>query len=587
MAASTANPNAGSEIQAAPRDVEADLRRTSIAGDIEKPADDAVPTQTAQLGVQKIEAITLSWSKLGLIALLVNVWLIFLTNGFRGAVLASLTPYVTSDFQAHSLLTIIGIVSSSISAAIYIPMAKFLDIWGRAEGLLLMIVSSTLGVILMAASQNLATFTAAQVFYSIGFSGIIYVVAVLAADVTSLRNRGLAFAFTSSPYMITAFAGSKAAEGYLNNVNWRWGFGSFAIIVPFITLPLAGLLMHNLRKAKAQGRIVTTKSDLPLSQRFWNGLRDFDIPGVVLFAGGLTVFLLPFTLATSAPRGWKQDYIIAMIVVGLVTLVLFGLYEVYLAPVPFMKGDFLIDRTVLGACLFNMIYQISYYCWNAYFTSFLQVVLNLTVAEAGYVNSAFQVVSGVLLFIVGYGVRRTGRFKWLYYVTVPLYMLGLGLMIHFRQPNVHVGWIVMCEIFISMGGSVFVLLAQLAVLASVDHQHVAAVLAMLYVTGSIGGAIGRTVSGTIWTNTFLKALMRKLPESALADVMTIYSRLDVQLTFPVDSPERLAIQEAYGYAQARMLAAGLGFTVVLVVAVLMMRNIKFSTNNMQTKGVVF
>lgn len=516
-----------------------------------------------------------------------SVWLIFLTNGFRGAVLANLTPYVTSDFQAHSLLTIIGIVSSSISAAIYIPMAKFLDIWGRAEGLLLMIVSSTLGVILMAASQNLATFTAAQVFYSIGFSGIIYVVAVLAADVTSLRNRGLAFAFTSSPYMITAFAGSKASEAYLTDVNWRWGFGSFAIIVPFVTLPLAGLLMHNLRKAKTQGRIVTTKSDIPFSQRFWQGLKDFDIPGVILFAGGLTVFLLPFTLATSAPGGWKQDYIIAMIIVGFITLVLFGLYEVYLAPVPFMKGDFLLDRTVLGACLFNMIYQISYYCWNAYFTSFLQVVLNLSVAEAGYVNSTFQVVSGVLLFIVGYGVRRTGRFKWLYYITVPLYMLGLGLMIHFRQPNVHVGYIVMCEIFISMGGSVFVLLAQLAVLASVDHQHIAAVLAMLYVTGSIGGAIGRTVSGTIWTNTFLKALMRNLPESALPDVVSIYSRLDVQLTYPKGTPERLAIQQAYGYAQARMLAAGLGFTIVLVAAVLMMRNIKFSKNTMQTKGVVF
>lgn len=501
--------------------------------------------------------------------------------------LASLTPYVTSDFQAHSLIPVIGIVSSSISAAVYIPMAKALDIWGRAEGMLLMIVSATLGVILMAASRNLATFAAAQVFYSIGFSGVIYVVAVLAADVTSLRNRGLAFAFTSSPYMITAFAGSKAAEAYLQDVNWRWGFGSFAIIVPFITLPLVGLLMYNLRKAKAQGRIVTSKSDIPFSQRVWANVKAFDIPGVFLFAGGLTIFLLPFTLATSAAKGWKQDYIIAMIVLGFVLLVAFALYEIYLAPVPFMKGEFLTDRTVVSACLFNMIYQISYYCWNAFFTSFLQVVVNLGVAEAGYVNSTFQVVSGVLLFIVGYMVRRTGRFKWLFYVTVPLYMLGLGLMIHFRRPNVHVGYIVLCEILISMGGSVFVLLVQLAVLASVDHQHIAAVLAMLYVTGSIGGALGRTVSGTIWTNTFYKELLRKLPETALPDAALIYARLDVQLSYPRGSPERLAIQEAYGFAQARMLAAGLSITVILVIAVMFMRNHKFSQKTLQTKGVVF
>lgn len=308
---------------------------------------------------------------------------------------------------------------------------------------------------------------------------------------------------------------------------------------------------------------------------------------MILLAGGLTIFLLPFTLATSAPNGWRSDYIIAMIVVGFFLLVSFGLYEVYLSPVPFLKYEFLTDRTVLGACLFDATYMISYYCWNAFFTSFLQVVCNLGVAEAGYVNSTFEVVSGVLLFIVGYLVRRTGRYKWLFYIGVPLYTLGLGLMIYFRRPNVHIGYIVMCEIFISIGGSVFILLFQVAVLAAVDHQHVAAALAMLYVSGTIGGAIGNTISGTIWTNTFLPALKRNLPESALADVDTIYSNLEAQLAYPVGSPVRLAIQESYGYAQARMLAAGIGVFSLAFVWMLMFRNYDLRRMTKQTKGTVF
>jgi MFS family permease len=309
--------------------------------------------------------------------------------------------------------------------------------------------------------------------------------------------------------------------------------------------------------------------------------------GVILFAGGLTVFLLPFTLARSAPNGWKTGYIIAMIIVGFIVLVAFGLYETYWAPQPFLKNKFLTDRTVIGACLIDTTYQVSYYCWNSYFTSFLQVVCNLSVAEAGYVNSTFQVVSGVLLFIVGYLIRRTGRFKWLFYITVPIYCLGLGLMIYFRRPNQPIGYIVMCEIFISMGGSVFILLVQLAVLAAVDHQHVAAVLALLYVSGSIGGAIGNTISGTIWTNTFLKALMRNLPESALPNVLTIYSSLPTQLAYPVGSIERIAIQEAYGYAQARMLAAGLGIFGLSFIWMFMIRNHDVSKKISQTKGIVF
>lgn len=68
----SANKSAA-EIQSDSRDIEADIRPTSpVGGDPEKPADDAVPAQDAQLGVQKIEAVTLSWSKLGLIALLVK-----------------------------------------------------------------------------------------------------------------------------------------------------------------------------------------------------------------------------------------------------------------------------------------------------------------------------------------------------------------------------------------------------------------------------------------------------------------------------------------------------------------------------------
>lgn len=81
----------------------------------------------------------------------------------RASILASLVPYVTSDFQSHSLLTTIDIVSSAMSAASYIPIAKLLDVWGRAEGYALLVGCATLGLILMASAKTLAVFCAAQV----------------------------------------------------------------------------------------------------------------------------------------------------------------------------------------------------------------------------------------------------------------------------------------------------------------------------------------------------------------------------------------------------------------------------------------
>jgi MFS family permease len=101
-------------------------------------------------------------------------------------------------------------------------------------------------------------------------------VVVLAADATNLKNRGLAFAFTSSPYMITAFAGSKAAEGFLLNVSWRWGFGAFAIILPFVTAPLFILLKMNQLKAEKQGILVRESSGRTILQKIQWGIVEFD-----------------------------------------------------------------------------------------------------------------------------------------------------------------------------------------------------------------------------------------------------------------------------------------------------------------------
>lgn len=275
-----------------------------------------------------------------------------------------------------------------------------------------------------------------------------------------------------------------------------------------------------------------------------------------------------------------------MIVVGLATLVLFGLHETLLARVPLLNVNLLANRTVIGACLLDITYQISYYCWASYFTSFLQVVNNLSLAEAGYVASTFDVVSGVLLLFVGILIRKTGYFKWLLFVAVPLYLFAQGLMIHFRRPNQGVGYLVMCQIFISIGGSIFIIVQQVAVLAAADHQHVAAVLALLYVVGNVGGAVGNTISGTIWTNTFYKALEKHLPNVSATDLEDIYNSLDVQLSYDVGSPERLGIQEAYGYAQTRMLAAGLGIMGLSLIWMLLIKNINVARIE-QVRGTVF
>lgn len=104
-----------------------------------------------------------------------------------------------------------------------------------------------------------------EIFYAIGFPGMIFSVDVVTADTSSLRDRALAYGFTSSPYIITAFAGPAAAQGFYDNISWRWAFGVFAIILPCVALPFFVLLASNERKARAKGLLAEKKS----SGRTW------------------------------------------------------------------------------------------------------------------------------------------------------------------------------------------------------------------------------------------------------------------------------------------------------------------------------
>lgn len=290
--------------------------------------------------------------------------------------------------------------------------------------------------------------------------------------------------------------------------------------------------------------------------------------------GGLILFLIAFNIAGNTTGEWKSAKIIAMIVVGFFVLVVFVVYERWGAPKPFIPYHLLTNRTVIGACLLDITYQVSYYCWNSYFTSYLQVVYNTSLTQAGYISSIFDLMDPIWLIGCGYLIRVTGRFKWLLMSALPLYLLANGLMIYFRSPGHSLGYMCMCQIFLAVGGGTFILIEQVAVLAASKHEEYAAMLALLSTFGNLGGAVGSSVSGAIWTNTLPVKLREYLPAEVGDQWSDIYESLDVQLSYPVGSATRTAIQNAYAYSQRNMMIAGTAIMGLSIAWVLMMKNIK-------------
>lgn len=393
-------------------------------------------------------------------------------------------------------------------------------------------------------------------------------------------------AFISSPYIITVWITGPMAQSILESIGWRWGFGIFSIITPLMCLPLFFLFTFNYQKAKKAGLLVFTDS----GRTTWESVKyyfwQFDVICLVLISGGFALFLLPFNIYSYQYYGWRDPLTICLIIFGGLLLIGAVVWEKFFAPVKFMPWELLMDRTVLGACILAAVLFVEYYIWTAYFTSFLQVVLDLNVTQTGYVSNIYSLGSCFFSFIVGILIRWTGRFKWIsLYFGVPVTILSIGLLIHFRQPGTYLGWIIMCEILYAFAGGACVICEQMAVMAAAAHQHVAVVLAMEGMFSSVGGAIGGTVAAAIWTGLFPEALARYLPAEALPDLATIYSSLPAQLSYPMGSPTRDAIIAAYGDSLKWMFVAATAITTLGLVSVAMWRDIKVKDFK-QVKGRV-
>lgn len=102
----------------------------------------------------------------------------------------NLEPYVILDFSSHRAFSVLPMVVRITSSVLRLPIAKFIDEFGRAHGFIMVIALAVLGLFIQAVAQNLATIVLAQLFQGIGFNSVDYVLTIILADMTSLRNRG-------------------------------------------------------------------------------------------------------------------------------------------------------------------------------------------------------------------------------------------------------------------------------------------------------------------------------------------------------------------------------------------------------------
>ncbi|MCJ1223370.1 hypothetical protein MMC12_000010 [Toensbergia leucococca] len=546
----------------------------------------------AQNGVKNIEAISLTWTQWSLISAYAGIFLLAFCTSLESQTTANLTVYATSAFKEHSLVATVLVVQEVVNEAAVIkpPMAKIANVFGRLEAFSLSIFLYTIGYIQEAGSNNVKTFASAQIFYSAGSTGLQILQQIFIADTSDLLNRALFSSLPDMPFLVTVWIGAPIADSILSETTWRWGYGIWAIVLPVAFMPLGLALLLSVRKA---AKLKLLPPSPWKGQSVLGGLKslwyELDVMGLLLLSAAISLILIPLTLAATAKSGWHNASIIAMIVIGCLCTVVFPLWEISskLAPRPFLSLRLLTNRSVLTGCGIGFFYfAVFYTSIQPYFYSYLQVVQGDSITAAGHITQTFSFTSTVTAICISLVIKYTKHYK--YYITAgaAIYILGVGLMIRYRVEGSSTGQIVGTQIAVGIGGGMLNVPTQLGVQASVSHGDVAAATAIYLTLVEIGGAVGAAISGAVWTANIPKKLELYLPASDNAQALSIFGNLTLAESFPIGTPERIAVDRAYQETMNILLVIAVCLAIPLIPLSLLMKNYKLNQMDQKVKGKV-
>lgn len=504
-------------------------------------SEDSVEFETSR-GVRRIENVrtmmlTAKNGKLIMVTFIVCLLIIAWVYSLDSSTTSSYAVPATSSFNRHSMISSVNIASLIIGSVVQPFQAKFSDITSRPLCFAVSLGFYTMGVIVAAASSTIGAYVVGSVCTAVGSNGVSFVRDIIVADLTDLKWRGVANALMTSPYIITVWFSGLIVEAILNH-NWRWGYGMFAIIMPVVVLPAILVLYHFEHKAQK----LIPKEEKPKKtflQVVWESAIQMDAFGLILMGFGWALLLLPFSLQPYAKDGWGNPSLIAMLVVGPVLLVVFAIYEFFFAPFPLMPRRILYNKTFVSSVLINFIYLLADGVRSQYLTSILLVGKNWSYQNWTYFGNTLTVSLCFFGLVSGATYRIVQRYKWLNTMGIIIRMIAYILPIRSKGTMANTASFVMCQILVGVGSAYNTVGTIIASQASVPHQDMSSVMALLLLWSTVGSAIGYTISGSIWTSRMYIYLREYIPQTVADDeVYNYYTDLTTLFDLEWDSPTR-------------------------------------------------
>ncbi|KAI1376081.1 MFS general substrate transporter-like protein [Hypoxylon crocopeplum] len=430
------------------------------------------------------------------------------------------------------------------------------NVFGRRWPMIIATAIFVLGCGLCGGASNMAMLIAGRVIQGAGAGGVNVLIEIIICDLVPMPRRGNYLAVLFGLIALGTALGPFFGGLIVDHTTWRWVFylnlpvGGFALVVIVLYLHV------NYRK----------------EQTLADKLTKIDWVGNLIFIGSISSILIALSWAGSV-YPWSSYHIIVPLVMGLVGLVLFMLFESTprLAPQPMMPPHILSNRTSATALVLTFLHSIVT-MWTLYFLPIFFQGVQLSSPT----RSGVQLLPTILILVpfaaLGGGLMtKTGRYRPFHHIAFALMTIGFGLFSLLDQ-NSNTGSWVGFQILESAGQGLVLPTVLPAVLASLAESDVALATSTWAFLRSFGMTWGSAIPGAIFNNRFDQLAPGRITNQAVLSQVTggnayghataaFVSSLDPETQQQFISVLTQALQLAW---QVAIAFAGFGFLLVIL-----------------------
>jgi MFS family permease len=275
-------------------------------------------------------------------------------SNYAGWVLPSNSlALINADIGPSKNVTWIALAYTLGLSVGFLIIGRLSDIFGRRWFFIIGNLFSTIGSIVSATAKHPDTIIGGELLGGLaGAVQISFTVAIAELVPNKHRPLWISGIFFSS-FQFACF-GPVIAQTFVTNTaaGWRWNFylniligGLATLLFFFFYHPPNFQLLHRNRSRMDQ-------------------VKRLDFVGLVLFSGGLALFLIGLSWGGQA-YPWKSAHVIATIVVGFASLVVFVLYDAFVHPGdPLLPMHLFKSRGYLAMVMTGMVGSCVYYSMN-------------------------------------------------------------------------------------------------------------------------------------------------------------------------------------------------------------------------------